>query len=564
MASNRRMALRAGVSGVLFLVAALQGLRGAAHAQATPAKTIIDVGVDSRVEMLGILCRLAGTPEFKGQRGPSDDYGAKVEKWFKPFVDHQAVRLAGRYTGRYGIAREALTAFAAHLGPAPDFAERVPFDRKDGSFDQRLKADDARRFRGEIAAFAKESNFAAFFAENRNLYDQTALRLAETLRQVEAIAWVATFFGESGGRVVIAPSLLDTWGDYAPVVRLADGSVERWRVLGKWTMDVKGQPTYGQDLPQVVLEETARASVESAVEKSYAALKPAAEKIYEKARKRLEPKGVRDARALVVETLALAAAIRHDSGDLENDRAQEAAGRASLAGLPWAAEVAELLKAFAADRGKYPTIAAFMPEIVKFLESYAAKDLSALDAARLGPIGAVLDDFAKADVMTMVLSDVADPPQNEALGRMAAAAREWHEKKLKQKGVALTTSDDLADEHRTARVLLAYGTPRTNGVIFEALKKLAMNVHKDFIDIGGKRFEGQNLCLIAAVPCPFDRSRPMLIFAGADEKDVYKLHDAEYGATDFVVLKCTGEGKFRLMKQGNLRQDGKGRLELVD
>src|ERR1039457_1974980 len=70
---------------VTFL-ALLLGSAVAARAQAWRA------GIDSRVELMSILFRLAGNQEYRQCRVPA--YDQAIDKYFAPFRNHDAVHLA--------------------------------------------------------------------------------------------------------------------------------------------------------------------------------------------------------------------------------------------------------------------------------------------------------------------------------------------------------------------------------------------------------------------------------------------------------------------------------------
>jgi hypothetical protein len=56
-------------------------------------------GTDPRVELMSILFRLAGNQEYNGCRVPL--YDQAIDRYFAPYRDHEAVRLARALAGVY-------------------------------------------------------------------------------------------------------------------------------------------------------------------------------------------------------------------------------------------------------------------------------------------------------------------------------------------------------------------------------------------------------------------------------------------------------------------------------
>ena len=79
-------------------------------------------GIDSRVELMSILFRLAGNQEYRQCRAAA--YGQAIEKYFAPYRDHDAVQAARSL----GIGFDAPMKLAVYLRDADSLDEFVPFD----------------------------------------------------------------------------------------------------------------------------------------------------------------------------------------------------------------------------------------------------------------------------------------------------------------------------------------------------------------------------------------------------------------------------------------------------
>jgi hypothetical protein len=102
------------------------------------------VGVDPRVELMSILFRLAGNEEYSQCRVPA--YDQAIERWFAPFREHEAVRIARELREGDGVSFDAVMSMAVHVKDSATLAERVPLDRSNLRLDQRWHGAKARRF----------------------------------------------------------------------------------------------------------------------------------------------------------------------------------------------------------------------------------------------------------------------------------------------------------------------------------------------------------------------------------------------------------------------------------
>ncbi len=131
-------------------------------------------GIDPRVELMSIVFRLAGNPEYTQCDVPI--YAAAIDKHFAPFRDHEAIRLARELRDSDGVSYDAVMNMAVHVTDVETLGERVPFDRAP-SLDARWHGAKARRFLQAARKFVADSDFAGFTKSEQPLYDMTNSRL---------------------------------------------------------------------------------------------------------------------------------------------------------------------------------------------------------------------------------------------------------------------------------------------------------------------------------------------------------------------------------------------------
>src|SRR5690242_10166995 len=137
------------------------------------------VAVDQRAELLGIVFKLAGNPEYNDVKLPS--YDADIQRQFGLFKNHPGITTARSVRDNDGLTGDAVMQLAVNISPAPMLLERQPFDAKPGESRWRTAA--ASRFLVDVRRFALETRAAGFLASHQRLYDTAAARLRHTLER---------------------------------------------------------------------------------------------------------------------------------------------------------------------------------------------------------------------------------------------------------------------------------------------------------------------------------------------------------------------------------------------
>ena len=115
-------------------VAAAEDSAAAAAARVVE-KPAVRVVVDPRVELICVVFRLAGHPEYN--RGRIQAYVDEVEKHFGAYRDHAVVTLARKLRRTRGVSFDACMSMAVHLSDMETIGERVPFDPRPAGLDGR-------------------------------------------------------------------------------------------------------------------------------------------------------------------------------------------------------------------------------------------------------------------------------------------------------------------------------------------------------------------------------------------------------------------------------------------
>ncbi len=389
----------------LLLLAAL-GTPGSLRAQ------VPEMGVDPRVELLSIIFRLAGNPEYN--QGLIPAYEQAIAAHFAPYREHEAVRLAAEFRQERGVSFDAVMSMAIHLSDAERLEEQVPFDAEGSSLERRWGGAEARRFVAAARRFVVDARYAEFRAAQRSLYDTTDARLRRLLVAGVDYTWFSRFFGAPpGGRFVLVPGLANGGGSYGPRVVFPGGQEELYAIVGVSQRDSAGLPRFTEGMIGTVVHEFNHSYVNPVVAGQAERFEGPARRIYDRVMEIMRAQAYGNWKTMVDESLVRAAVIQY----LESREGAEAARRAAITeearGFYWTSELASLLGSYEAQRDRYPDFASFLPRVAEYFTALAPRVDSmraTFDASRPRLVGILPDTTGGMDPRTSELVLVFDRP----------------------------------------------------------------------------------------------------------------------------------------------------------
>lgn len=357
-----------------LLLAGILGVGAAGAAGPTPATTPrLSVRVDARVELLSIIFRLAGNPEYN----PGDirsKYADEVEAHFGRFRDHRAVRMAQRLRERRGISYDAVVSLAVHLADANELQPAVPLRPRPARLDRRWRPRDVRYFLKAARGFVRESGFKAFFERHAALYRAAEARLRAVLDGHAVRPWLDSFFGRPAGtQVVVTVGMLTGHHSYSVGVKWPDGRERIVPVIGAERFDAQGVPLFDDTIVPVLVHEMAHAYVGPLVRRYEEKLRPAAERMWPYCREAMKRQAYGDWQTMMNESLVRACVVRYRRAHEGPAAARQSVDQARRLGFEWVGELADLLGEYESQREQYGSFDAFMPQVVELFERYATR-----------------------------------------------------------------------------------------------------------------------------------------------------------------------------------------------
>jgi len=321
------------------------------------------IAVDPRIELFSIVFHLAGNPEYNQCRVTA--YCHEVDRYFAPFKNDEAIRLASEFREKYGISFDAVMSMAIHVKDAETL---VPLDGPGARLDARWANVDRARFLEAMRRFVNHSNFRAFLDAHTALYEKTAAALRSVVESQADLAWFDRFFGaKAGATFIVVPALINGGANYGPSLRAADGRDEMYAILGVWKVDATNQPVFDHDYLPTLVHEFAHSYVNPLVDLT-PALDRSGDEIYRSVAKVMQAQAYATGHTLVCESLVRASTARyilaHDGAAAAQSEINAEEGRSFV----WTRELFGLLGQYEADREHFPTLQSFLPKVTAFFD----------------------------------------------------------------------------------------------------------------------------------------------------------------------------------------------------
>jgi len=327
----------------------------------------IKIEVDPRVELVGIVFRLAGNYEFN--QGRIRSYVRDIERHFGDFDGHPAVKLAARLRSTRRMSCDGPMSLAVYV--ERDYCPRRTFEQWPWGLDGRWKKQETIEFLELLRQFAAEAKFDEFYEAHSALYETGIRSCRAVMAQYDLQTWLGEFFGvEEEGDLRLVLGFLNGPSNYGP--RFTDGRVhEKYAIIGMPLPDADGNPVFRPSQLEIVAHEFCHSFANPVVDKYMAQLQPAGEKLYVAKAPAMKRIGYQNWQSLMYESAVRSCVASYIRNSFEPAYLQNYLDEEAGCGFVWTKELSDLLRMYDANRDKYPTFESFFPELVVLFNEYA-------------------------------------------------------------------------------------------------------------------------------------------------------------------------------------------------
>jgi hypothetical protein len=333
--------------------------------QAADARVVVEV--DPVFEWIFALARVAGFDEF---RKGLPEWNEAVDTACGSLQEHPVLDMLKTARKKEGVSYDALPRLAAWLdGPPEALSARVPWSPWPPDLDDRWRKTDLPALVAAAADAARIVQFSKVFSDHAPLLHSLSTML-ETGVQSFDLAWFEAFFGGRAPgrvRVLASPSTgVHNFGAEADVA----GVHEVFAVLGAQIR--QGVPSF-EDAIGLLVHEVGHAFVGPIVDSNRAAFEHAGTRLFAAVEKAMLQRAYGSWPTVVEESLLRACVVRY-FGDHDGAAAAEKRCKVEKdSGFPWVSILAARLLEYEADRTRWPTLGAFVPQMATTLETVAVE-----------------------------------------------------------------------------------------------------------------------------------------------------------------------------------------------
>ncbi|SUE33286.1 DUF4932 domain-containing protein [Rikenella microfusus] len=354
---------------IVFLFTGLMIVLGAAaKPKATATTGVSEPAVDRRVELMTIVARLAGYPEYQSKFTPA--YTDSLDAWFAPYKEHPAVEYMRMMRERTGLSYNAVPIMGVYLTDPPHLCPRLPLTEMQP--ESRWGVKYGTKFIKLLNKFYKEARCGEFFARQDSLFTQVEKAFGDVFAEID-MGWFARFFGkEAQGGMVPVVGMGFGGGNYGGDIVYPDSTVDRYAFMGSWGMR-DGKPYFDPEMfRNTIVHEFCHSFVNPALEGDAELARPA-ERLFSAYAEPMRAQAYGDGKTVLNETFVRAAVIRYlmeqaDTAAVDKEMWMQIGRR-----FIWMPEAVELLGEYEADREKYPDFRSFTPRIAEFCNETAAQ-----------------------------------------------------------------------------------------------------------------------------------------------------------------------------------------------
>ena len=326
-----------------------------------------DVAVDPRVELMSIIFRLAGNPEYSECNVPR--YDADIAAHFAAFRDRPAIASAAELREVQYVRWAAPISLAVHLADACSLAPRTPLDPRPPELDERWRPAETSRFLDAARDFVSQTAFAEFITSHQPLYQGAARRMHEALAQWGHLDWFDDFYGGvASDHFHIVIGMLTGQNSYGASYQRADGR-DIYAVQAVYGAGDGGLPVSDLHTVGFVVHEFSHAYVTPMIHEQAHEFQEAGERLFPP--REMGDSGYGSWQEMTHETVVRACELRYYIRYLGEDATAWKLAWNRRSGFRLVGPLSELLAEYESDHERYPTLAAFLPKIVGFFNEQA-------------------------------------------------------------------------------------------------------------------------------------------------------------------------------------------------
>ena len=330
--------------------------------------------VDERVELLGIVFRLAGIQEYQCEA--FKQYDDDIQEHFGKMKNHAAILSAQILRRMRGVGYNAVVDFGVHLTIRDGHVELS--DENSGltldGMDSRWTKEAAVTFAKVLDDFYVESRFHEFFESHQELYGQLEKRFTSISEKID-YGWFEKFYGVNNlenFRLILC--LTSESNNYGGTCKYRDGRETYFAFIGESGPEL---PINDIAIIHLIVHEFSHSFCNPLVKKYREDLLPRAEKLFPFIRDAMEQQNYTTPEIVWCECLVRSCENRYLRTHEYTEFADQLLSYQEQCSFVWLDILVEELARYEKERDRFPTLDSFMPEIVKLQDAVISDEFLA-------------------------------------------------------------------------------------------------------------------------------------------------------------------------------------------
>jgi hypothetical protein len=324
--------------------------------------------VDERIELSGIVFRLAGAEEYVNNEVVN--YAADIDAYFAPYKNHPLIQYVKEIRERDGIAYNAVANTTNLLEIINGQVRLAPSaDMKCLLQDPRWTEETFLHYVKLLNEFYKHAKFHTFFNKHKVLYAETEKRFNEFLANIHT-EWFNYFFGQSLIEPLIYISLTNGRSNYGGPASCSDDSTSGSITIGCSMVDPDGIPCFDQNynLLFTIMHEFCHIYTRPIINKYQQQMMQASDTIYPHIKGALAEVAYGDAATMLNESINNLCTNMYFKEYPTGMEQYMIRGNEDY-GFIWMRRFVKFMDNFYGNRNIYPYFEDFMPQVVSFINS---------------------------------------------------------------------------------------------------------------------------------------------------------------------------------------------------
>ena len=338
------------------------------------------VKFDERIELMSIICHLAGYPEYNMDLG--GEYINEIDNYFSDYKNHQAVLMMDSLRRNNGIGFDSPMSFAINLQKT---YERFTLISDTILPERRWQGVDLEKAIDILNDFYKDSDFSNFIESHKPFYENICNLFDENVISKFNPGWYNRFYGMSPiNDFEIVIGFTNGGGNYGPSVEKTKDTRELYAIIG-YALNEEGQPYYLSD-PEMYLNTLVHEFNHSFVNslannpKYKTEIEKAGQELLTLSRKVMSRNAYSNWQSIINESLVRAAVILYLIDNIEKEEITQSIIEEMSTGFYWMPETVKCLQYYTNNRDTFPTFESYYPVIIEFFKNFSNKQTDKIDS----------------------------------------------------------------------------------------------------------------------------------------------------------------------------------------